>query len=176
MVRSGSSDAETAGDLGAADLRQEVSRTVDEDMRHYSVSASAVVIREDRRFLAVQRRDTGAWVLPGGVVEPGEPIRDAAGEVLEESGVIVELERLSGIYQNLATNVVSFVFVAAPRIVAASTATAEADCIGWLTADEALDLMSEPFADRVRDAYADNALALRTFTAERIMTPKDAIG
>jgi 8-oxo-dGTP diphosphatase len=146
-------------------------------MRHYSVSASAVVIREDRRFLAVHRRDTGAWVLPGGVVEPGEPIRDAAArEVHEESGVIVDLERLSGIYQNLATNVVSFVFVAAPHPVAASTATAEADRIGWFTPDEAVDLMSEPFADRVRDAYAEDTLALRTFTAERIMMPKDAIG
>jgi 8-oxo-dGTP diphosphatase len=148
---------------------------VDEDMRHFSVSASAVVIREDRRLLAVHRRDTGAWVLPGGIVEPQEAITDAAmREVSEESGVLIEIERLSGIYQNLATNVVSFVFIATPRMAVALRSTPEADRVRWLTSIEAVELMSQPFADRVRDAYGGNAAVLRTFAAARIMTPKDA--
>jgi hypothetical protein len=36
--------------------------------------------------------------------------------------------------------------------------------------------MSEPFADRVRDALAGDNVILRTFIAERIMTPKNAAG
>jgi 8-oxo-dGTP diphosphatase len=148
-----------------------------ESTRHYSVSASAVVIRPDGRFLAVHRRDTGAWVLPGGVVEPGEAITDAAArEVAEETGVHATIDHLSGIYQNLATNVVSFVFVAAPRMMTTSASTPEADRIRWITPDEADDLMAEPFARRVRDAYTGTSVTLATFAAERIMTPKNAAG
>jgi len=41
----------------------------------------------------------GSWVLPGGAVEPGESVAQAAlREVREETGLDVHLERLVGVY------------------------------------------------------------------------------
>jgi 8-oxo-dGTP diphosphatase len=144
-------------------------------VRRHSVSAGAVVVRADGRFLAVHRRDTGAWVTPGGIVEPGEPIREtAAREVYEESGVKVRVGELSGIYQNLSTDVVSFVFIATPEEHVVTRATEEADRVRWFTPIEAEDRMTEAFATRVRDAYAKTQVAVRTVAEPDIMAPRQA--
>lgn len=54
------------------------------------------------RVLLVQRLHppfAGSWALPGGFVEPGEQVSDAAPrELLEETGVHVERLRLLGVY------------------------------------------------------------------------------
>lgn len=54
------------------------------------------------RVLLVQRRHppfAGSWALPGGFVEPGEQVADAAPrELLEETGVRVERLQLLGVY------------------------------------------------------------------------------
>lgn len=53
----------------------------------------------------------------------------------EETGVDVEVERLTGVYKNLPRGIVALVFRCHPRT-AAATNTAEATRIGWLTVDE----------------------------------------
>lgn len=142
-------------------------------MGHHSVSAGAVVIREDGLFLVVQRRDTGAWVTPGGVLEPGEPLRDgAAREVYEETGVTTEVGRLVGVYQNLSTDVVTFVFRARPVNSQHAHTSDETLRVQWITPTQADDLMTRPFAARVRDAFDDNPPVIRTLAEPRIMAPK----
>lgn len=143
-------------------------------MRRHSVSAGAIVIRADGRFLAVHRRDTGAWVTPGGVVEHAEPLREAAArEVYEETGVKAVIGDLIGAYQNLATDVVSFVFAATPADgTGTAHGTAEADHVLWLTPSEADNLMTESFTIRVRDAYDGTRGAVRAVTQPHIMEPK----
>jgi 8-oxo-dGTP pyrophosphatase MutT (NUDIX family) len=51
--------------------------------------AVALVVRDESgRLLLVQDRDTGAWGLPAGAVEPSEtPSEAARRELLEESGI-----------------------------------------------------------------------------------------
>jgi ADP-ribose pyrophosphatase YjhB (NUDIX family) len=57
------------------------------------------VVRDDAdRVLLVRRVDDGLWELPGGRVEIGESVVDAAErEVAEESGVLVKVLRVAGV-------------------------------------------------------------------------------
>ena len=59
----------------------------------------AVIVREGAVLLA-RRRNLRGWELPGGNVNPGEPPEAALRrEVLEETGLEVEVESLSGVYR-----------------------------------------------------------------------------
>lgn len=58
----------------------------------------------DGRVLLVQRADDGSWCLPGGGVEPGESWAEAARrECLEETGWLVEVTGVFGVYSDPAT-------------------------------------------------------------------------
>ena len=55
------------------------------------------------RVLLEKRSDCGLWGLPGGRIEPGESISEAARrEVLEETGLTVNIMRLLGVYSDPA--------------------------------------------------------------------------
>ena len=60
----------------------------------------AVVFDEEKKkFLLVKRRDVPVWVLPGGGIDPGETAEAATiREVLEESGLEVEIVRKVAVY------------------------------------------------------------------------------
>ena len=62
----------------------------------HSVSVAGAVIREDGRMLVIKRRDNGNWEPPGGVLELNEtPQEGVVREVLEETGIHVEVEQLT---------------------------------------------------------------------------------
>jgi ADP-ribose pyrophosphatase len=51
-------------------------------------------------LLAIQRRDNGQWAIPGGMVDRGELVtRTLARELVEETGVSLDMERAIFIYQ-----------------------------------------------------------------------------
>lgn len=61
-------------------------------------SAGAYVER-DGRVLLIRRDDNGNWSMPGGAMDPGESLAACAvRETLEESGVVVEVTGLGGIW------------------------------------------------------------------------------
>lgn len=81
------------------------------DPTELRLSVSAVVWRGEgaRELLLMQRSDNGHWGLPGGYVEPGESVLEAtAREVLEETGVRIEVGRLVGVYSDPARQVIAY--------------------------------------------------------------------
>ena len=59
---------------------------------------TAVVVR-DAEVLLVRRVDTGHWSSVAGVIDPGEEPADAAArEILEEAGIVAEVEALVGVF------------------------------------------------------------------------------
>ncbi|MFE5619064.1 NUDIX hydrolase [Streptomyces sp. NPDC056524] len=121
-------------------------------MSLHSVSVAGVVVREDGRILAIRRADNGTWEPPGGVLELDEhPEQGVAREVLEETGMHVEVERLSGVYKNMTRGVVALVFRCRPAGGEESTSV-ESIAVEWLTRREVEERMGEVYAVRILDA------------------------
>ena len=81
------------------------------DPTELKLSVSAVVRNEAgaSEILLMRRSDNGFWGLPGGYVDPGESVAQAAArEVLEETGWSVEVGRLVGVYSDPARQVIDY--------------------------------------------------------------------
>lgn len=62
-------------------------------------SVTIVTFNEEGKILLMHHRYTGSWVAPGGSIEPGETPADAAvREMYEETGLIVDLVSIKGVY------------------------------------------------------------------------------
>lgn len=73
------------------------------------IGVGVIIWRSSREILLEKRRDCGWWGLPGGRVEPGESVSDAAiREVREETGLIVELRSLIGVYSEPTGRIVTY--------------------------------------------------------------------
>jgi 8-oxo-dGTP diphosphatase len=63
-----------------------------------------VVIPSERGVVLIRRASEpfkGRWALPGGFVEVGETVEEAADrEAAEETGLVVEVARLVGVYSD----------------------------------------------------------------------------
>lgn len=146
-------------------------RTYPANLPRHSVSAGAAVIRADGRALAIRRRDNGAWVQPGGIVELDEHPADAVvREVLEETGVCIEVEHLSGVYKNMPLGVISLVFRCHPTG-GKPTPTEEAIEVAWLTTAQVRERMSEAFAVRILDALAGVQPVVRAHDGANLNQP-----
>ncbi|GAA4718971.1 NUDIX hydrolase [Phytohabitans rumicis] len=129
-----------------------------------------MVTDDEGRVLVVQRRDNGEWQIPGGVLELHESIHAGLRrEVQEETGLLVEQQRLTGVYKNLRLGVVALVF-RAHVIGGAAGPTEESAAVGWWTADEVTTRMGETFAARVLDALDAAEVAVRLHDGVRLLT------
>ena len=69
-----------------------------------SLTADIFIFDDNENFILIKRKNEpykDYWALPGGFVEYGECVEDAAiREALEETSIDVKLEKLVGVYSN----------------------------------------------------------------------------
>jgi ADP-ribose pyrophosphatase YjhB (NUDIX family) len=64
-------------------------------------SVNVVVVSDAGEILMIRRSDNGNWAVPGGAIDLGESVAQAAfRETREESGITCELTGLVGIYSD----------------------------------------------------------------------------
>jgi ADP-ribose pyrophosphatase YjhB (NUDIX family) len=64
-------------------------------------SVNVIVQDTDGSVLLIRRTDNDKWSLPGGAIDLGETVRQAAvRETLEETGIRCEITGIAGIYSN----------------------------------------------------------------------------
>lgn len=72
-------------------------------MKGPGLAVDGVVLDGDAVVLVKRRNQpyAGMWALPGGFVEYDETVEDAAKrEIAEETGLLVEIEKLAGVYSD----------------------------------------------------------------------------
>ena len=63
------------------------------------VGAAILILDDQKRLLLMKRSDSGCWGPPGGAVEPGEVVEEAARrETLEETGLEISDMTLFGVF------------------------------------------------------------------------------
>ncbi|NKI42447.1 NUDIX hydrolase [Streptomyces physcomitrii] len=128
----------------------------------HSVSVAGAVVREDGRLLAIRRADNGNWELPGGVLELTETPEDGVRrEVREETGIHIEVDRLTGVYKNTTRGIVALVFRCKPSG-GTETTSSESSAVEWLTPAEITERMSEAYAIRLLDALDSDGPHVRS--------------
>ena len=134
------------------------------------VGVGAIII-EDSRVLLVKRAHPplqAQWSIPGGVLEVGELIREAAiREAREETGLIVELGELLGVYDRVLRNLeqrVQYHYVLIDflcrRTGGELQAADDADEVRWFTREQLPPVnLAEDTQDVIRKGFA--ALGIR---------------
>ena len=110
-------------------------------------SANVIVVNDDGEILLIRRSDNDNWAVPGGAMDLGESLPQAAvRETAEETGVEVEITGIVGIYtdprhvilytsDNEVRQEFSVVFTARP-IGGTPTTSAESAEVRWVAPGE----------------------------------------
>lgn len=105
------------------------------------VSAATIVINDDNEILLIKGPKRG-WEMPGGQVEEGESLKEAAiRETKEESGIDVEIIKFCGIFQNVSRSICNTLFLAKP-IGGELTTTPESLEVGYYSINQALEMVT----------------------------------
>ena len=110
-------------------------------------SVNVAVSDDESRLLMIRRSDNDNWALPGGAMDCGESIADAAvRETKEETGIDCEITGLVGIYTN-PRHVILYtsngevrqecsVVFAARAVAGEPTPSSESSEVRWVAANE----------------------------------------
>ncbi len=131
-------------------------------------SVNVVVTDDADDILLIQRTDNGNWALPGGAIDLGESVAQAAvRETLEESGIECEVTGIVGIYSDprhvilyTSNGEVRQEFSIVPTARALSgrpTTSSESSQVRWVPAPELSGYtMDRSMRIRIKDFLAPN--------------------
>src|SRR5690606_21175226 len=113
------------------------------------VSAATIVVNDKDELLLIKGPRRG-WEMPGGQVEEGESLKEAAiRETKEESGIDVEITKFCGIYQNVDRSICNTLFLAKP-IGGVPTTSSERSEVRFFRIEQALEMItSKNFRQRI---------------------------
>ncbi|MGG3915410.1 NUDIX hydrolase [Rossellomorea vietnamensis] len=113
------------------------------------VSAATIVINENREILLIKGPRRG-WEMPGGQVEEGESLKDAAiRETKEETGIDIEVLAFCGVFQNVKRSICNTLFLAKP-VGGVPTTSPESLEVAFFPIDEALKMVTHSnFRERI---------------------------
>ncbi|MCM2677961.1 NUDIX hydrolase [Alkalicoccobacillus plakortidis] len=119
------------------------------------VSAAAIVLNDKNELLLVKNPRRG-WEMPGGQVEEGESIKTAAiRETEEESGIIIEVTKFCGIFQNVEKSICNTLFLGKP-IGGECRTSIESEEVGYFPLEQALDMVKwKNFRQRIELCLAN---------------------
>ena len=106
------------------------------------VAVGAAVVNDDGKLLLIQRADSGVWLYPTGWCDVGYSAPEVvAKEVLEETGIEVDVVRLIGVLDGLrlgVSRVPLFSLVFLCRATGGTLRPHELECLdaGWFGRDE----------------------------------------
>lgn len=129
-------------------------------------ACGVLAIDDDGRLLLQRRRDTGQWALPMGKMELGErPSECAARETEEETGIVVEITGLLGVYSDPG-HIVEYgdgeirqeyeVILLARPVSGVPTVNDEASDVRWVAPDDLGSLDIHPTQWRQLRSYFDH--------------------
>src|SRR5699024_3820436 len=120
----------------------------DTPSKHF-VSAAAIVLNDQKEILLIKGPMRG-WEIPGGIVEEGESLKNAAiRETKEESGIDVEILNFCGIFQNVKKSICNTLFLAKPIGCEFTTSTESLE-VGYFPSEQALEMITiDSFTQRI---------------------------
>ncbi|NMH69357.1 NUDIX domain-containing protein [Bacillus sp. RO3] len=121
------------------------------------VSAATVVINDHKEMLLIKGPRRG-WEMPGGQVEEGESLKEAAiRETKEESGIDIEVVKFCGVFQNVNRSICNTLFLA-KAIGGQPTTSSESLEVGFFPIEQALEMVTwKNFRERIEYCLDDSA-------------------
>lgn len=126
-------------------------------------SVNVTVVNGEGSILLIRRTDNGNWALPGGAIDLGESVAQAAvRETLEESGIECEVTGIVGIYSD-PRHVILYtsngevrqefsIVLTARAIDGKPTPSSESSEVRWVPASEAVGyVMDRSMRIRIND-------------------------
>ncbi|WP_243300421.1 NUDIX hydrolase [Bacillus litorisediminis] len=104
------------------------------------VSAATIVLNNRNEILLIKGPRRG-WEMPGGQVEEGESLMNAAiRETKEETGIDIEIEKFCGVFQNVNGSICNTLFLG-KAIGGELTTSSESLEVGFFPINKALEMV-----------------------------------
>lgn len=105
------------------------------------LSATTVVFNDQREILLIKGPRRG-WEMPGGQVEEGGSLKEAAiRETKEESGIDIEINKFCGVFQNVDRSICTTLFLG--KAIGGEPATSSESLeVGFFSIEQAMDMLT----------------------------------